>query len=79
MIEELPAGQTHSCQHENTNTSGICDLCLGKPEAVINPAEPELTKEQGLAVIKTICRKFTITFGELEKFYFEEVLKSEVK
>jgi hypothetical protein len=49
------------------------------PEAIINPAEPELTKEQGLAVIKTICKKFLITFSELEKFYFEEVLKSEAK
>lgn len=28
-FQELPEGQTHSCDHETTNESGICDDCLG--------------------------------------------------
>jgi len=29
MFKETPDGQTYSCSHETTNTSGICDECLG--------------------------------------------------
>lgn len=29
MFKEMPEGETHSCSHENTNESGVCDKCLG--------------------------------------------------
>lgn len=30
MIKDTPDGQTNYCTHENSNTSGICNDCLGK-------------------------------------------------
>jgi len=47
MIQDTPDGKTYYCTHENKNSSGVCDDCLGVTPNKENECHCELDGFQG--------------------------------
>lgn len=82
MIEDTFDGKTNYCTHKNTNESGICDNCLGKP----NPQQS--TVEERFDKIKDELYKHTISVekdgymsvsGFIKLNDLKEVFESEIQ
>jgi hypothetical protein len=80
-FKESKDGQTHYCNHENKNPSGICDKCLGK--AIVKEAKTfskELVLIRAFAILmKDKSGQVIYTFDSKKKAdEFYNVLKSNV-